>query len=374
MAVIAIVIGTFAWLLGFVSALRTTLSMASDNHKLIVIQRGALSEFNSAFPPDDFNKLSQLADVQPDPSGQGVLISPEVVLQVSLPRLNDPKKSLANVCVRGVLPEKAAKVHTTVKLIEGRDFSVGAPEVIVGEKAGGQFGGLNIGDSVKLGFAGNRDYAVVGRFSAGGGPMDSEIWGYLPSLQSAYGRTVYSSAAVRLRPEANPEDALAQIRGPAIQLSGQTETEYWQTQAANVRLYQNMCYALVAMMGIAAIFAIANTMFSMVAGRTREIAMLKTIGYGRGSILAGFVIEAVLLSLLGGALGCLGCLAYLRAYGNTKDMFGASTFTSLAFEINLSPMLIAIALIAVALVGAVGALFPAWRAATTHAIGALRQV
>lgn len=373
-AVVAIVIGTFSWLLGFVAALRTTLSMASDDHKLIVIQRGALSEFNSAFPPDDFNKLAQLTDVQPDPSGQGVLISPEVVLQVSLPRLNDPGKSWANVCVRGVLPEKARRVHTTVSLVEGRDFSIGAPEVIVGTNAGKQFGGLNLGDSVKLGFAGNREYKVVGRFNAGGGPMDSEIWGYLPSLQSAYGRTVYSSAAARLKPAANPTGALEQIRGPAIQLNGQTETEYWQAQASNVRFYQNMCYTLVTMMGIAAVFAIANTMFSMVAGRTREIAMLKTIGYGRGPILLGFVIESVLLSLLGGILGCLGCLAYLGTYGNTKDMFGANTFTSLAFEINLSPALIAIALVAVAVVGALGALFPAWRAARIQAIGALRQV
>jgi len=373
-AVVAVVIGTFSWLLGFAAALRTTLAMASDDHKLIVIQRGALSESNSAIAPDDFNKLSQLTDVAPDPGGQGTLISPEMVVQVSLPRLNDPKRSLANVCVRGVSPEKALPVHPTVHLVEGRAFSTGAPEVIVGAGASKQFGGLNLGDNVKLGFAGNREYKVVGRFSAGGGPMDSEIWGYLPSLQSAYGRNVYSSAAIRVNPDANPAGTLEQIRGPAIQLSGQTETEYWQAQAANVRAYQFMCYTLVAMMGIAAIFAIANTMFSMVAGRTREIAMLKTIGYGRGPILLGFVIESVLLSLLGGILGCLGCLAYLRSYGNTKDMFGANTFTSLAFEINLSPALIAIALVAVALVGTIGALFPAWRAARTQAIGALRQV
>src|SRR5262245_61419599 len=159
-ALVAIVIGTLCWLLGFAAALQSTLAMASDERKLIVIQRGALSESNSAIPPDDFNKLSQLNDAAPDPRAPGALVSPEMVVQVSLPRLSDPHRSLANVCVRGVLPEKAREVHPTLQLVEGREFSTGAPEVIVGAGAAKQFGGLNLGDRVKLGFAGNRDYTV----------------------------------------------------------------------------------------------------------------------------------------------------------------------------------------------------------------------
>lgn len=367
--VIGIVVGTFVWLLGFGAALRTTLSMASDDHKIIVIQRGALSETNSAIAPDDFNKLAQLTDVDGD------AVSPELLVQVSLPRIRDGGVTFANVAVRGVT-EKAFKVHPKIKINDdgaSRMFSTGTPEVIAGLSAMKQFAGLKLGDSVKLGYGGNREYKVVGFFTAEGGPMESEIWGYLPSLQSAYQRTVYSSAAVRLRPEADPQKTLEQIEGPAIQLSGQTESEYWVKQSDNILFFRNMCFSLVGMMGLAAVFAIANTMFSMVAGRAREIAMLKTIGYGRAPIITGFLIESVLLSLLGGVMGCLGCAVYLWVNGNTKDMFGANTFTTLAFEIHLSPLLIAIALGSVALVGMSGAVFPAWRAAKMQAISALRQ-
>lgn len=371
-AVVGVVVGTFAWLLGFYAALEKSLAMADDDHKVIVIQRGAMSESNSAVALDDYSQLAQLSDVVRDSAG-AALISPEVVVQVSLPRINGGG-GYANVAVRGVLLDRALDVHSRIRLAEGRQFSTGAPEVIVGRAAARQFGGLQLGNRVKLGFASNREYEVVGYFECGGGPAESEIWGYLPSLQSAYGRqSGYSSAALRIRPELAAAATLEQIRGPAIQLSGQTEREYWQAQAANVRFYQTMCGVLVGLMGLAAVFAIANTMFATVAGRVREIGMLKTIGYGPAAILLGFLIESIFLSLLGGVVGCAACAGYLSVAGRQKDMFGANTFTTLAFELELTPALAGLALVSVALVGAAGALIPAWRAATLDPVASLRQ-
>ena len=158
----------------------------------------------------------------------------------------------------------------------------------------------------------------MGFFTAAGGPLESEIWGYLPSLLSAHNRRMYSAAYVRLRDEADPQHTLEQIEGPAIQLTGLTETAYWNSQAGMIRVYLLIVRGLVAVMALAAVFCIANTMFSAVAGRSREVAMLRTIGFSPGQILLGFVIEAVLLALLGGLAGCAACAGWLALVGNTK--------------------------------------------------------
>ncbi len=369
--VIAAVVGVLVWMLGFASALRHSLSQAADAVKLIVLKRGATSESNSAIPPDESNKLAQLADVERDPQSGEPLISPEMLVQVSLPRVRDRGTTFANVAVRGVT-ERAFQVHRSIQ-VNGSLFSTGTPEVIVGATAAKQFGGLAVGQTITLGYGSDRAYRVVGTFTADGGPMESEVWGYLPSLMNAYNRSMYSSVSIRLRSGADTGKALEQIAGPAIQMSGHTERDYWYEQSKNIRLYLGISYSLVAVMCLAAVFSIANTMFAAVAGRTREIAMLRTIGFRPGQILAGFVFEAVLLALPGAALGCLACLIWLATVGNTKDMFGATTFTTLAFEITLTPLIAVTALLAVSLVGAVGAFVPAMRAARVEVVTALRE-
>jgi putative ABC transport system permease protein len=369
--VIAAVVGTLAWLLAFAVALQGSLSVASDNRKLIVIGRGATSETNSALPIADFNKLNQLTDLARDPGSGEALLSPEMTVQVALPRLRDGGRTQANVAVRGVTLQ-AFDVHPTVKPL-GPIFSTGTQEIIVGARTAQQFGGLKLGDVVNLGYGSNRGYTVVGFFTADGGPLESEIWGYLPSLMNAYNRTLYSSAALRLRNGADAAAVVREIAGPAIQLNAQTERDYWDRQSARIRLYMAIVGALVAVMALAAVFSIANTMFTAVAGRTREIAMLRTIGFQRGQILLGFVLEAVLLALLGGIVGCLACAGWFEFVGHTKDMIGATSFTTLAFDIRLTPLIVVIALGVVALVGACGALVPAWRAARLPVVAALRE-
>ena len=369
--VIGAVIAVFSWMLGFEGALRSALDMASSERVLMVLKNGATSESNSAIPIDQFNRLTQLARVARDAQSGEPLVSPEMLVQVSLPRVRDAGQTLANVAVRGVT-DKAFAVHQNITRL-GSSFSTGAPEVIVGRTAAQQFAGLDVGNSISLGYGGDRLYRIVGHFTAGGGPMESEIWGYLPSLMNSYNRSMYSSAGVLLEPDADTDAAIAQIKGPAIELTAFTERAYWAQQSRNIRLYLGIISALVGAMCIAAIFSIANTMFSMVAGRTREIAMLRTIGFSGEKILLGFVIEAVLLSLAGGVLGCAACAAWLALVGNTKDMFGASTFTTMGFEIRLTPLIVAWALGSVALVGAVGAFVPALRAARVEVVSALRE-
>jgi putative ABC transport system permease protein len=368
--VIASVVGVLAWMLGFASALEGSLAVAASADKIVVLKRGATAESNSAIPIEDYNKLTQLTGLASDPEGNS-LISPEMMVQVSLPRVRDGGLTFGNVAVRGVT-QSAFLVHAVVRP-EGPGFSEAEPQVIVGKAAAEQFAGLAVGDSLKLGFGNDRLYRVVGHFSAGGGPVESEVWGYLPSLMNAYNRSMYSSVWLRLAPQADPAEAIGRIEGPAIQMEGQTEADYWEAQSRNVRTYLRVAYVLVTVMSLAAAFSIANTMFSMVAGRTREVAMLRTIGYSRERILTGFVLESVMLSLLGGLLGCAACYLWLEVVSNTKDMFGASTFTTMAFEIRLTPAIVALALLSVSLVGVLGAVIPAWRAAHLGVVAALRE-
>lgn len=369
--VIGTVVGVFSWMIGFASALDRSLSVASERQKLIVLKRGATSESNSAIPVEDYNRLNQLTQIAHDPTTNEPLLSPEMMVQVSLPRIRDGGRTSGNVAVRGVT-QTAFAVHLNVRL-EGRRFSEAEPQVIVGRAAAKQFAGLQLGESISLGFGADRPFRIVGHFSANGAPIESEIWGYLPALMNAYNRSMYSSAWLRLSDGANPDEAIERIKGPAIQLEAQTEADYWDAQSAAIRRYLLVAYILVTVMALAAVFSIANTMFAMVAGRTREIAMLRTIGYSGRQILAGFVIESVFLSMLGGIAGCLACAAWLELVGSTKDMFGATTFTTMAFDIRLTPGTAAAALLLVIAVGAMGAFVPAWRASRLGVVSALRE-
>lgn len=370
--VVAAVIGTFSWMFSFTLALRGTLSVAGDPRKLMVLRGGSTSEAQSAITVPDFNKLSQLTDIAVDEQTGRPLLSPESLVQVSLRRKSDGGKTTANIAVRGVL-DVARQVHRTVKITSGRWFDSGAREIVVGEAAARQFAGLEIGEGLELGFGGDRKYVIVGHFSAAGGPLESEIWGYLPSLLNAYNRTMYSSAGLRLREGADPQAVIAQIEGPAIQLTAMTEAGYWTEQAGRINGYLVVAYVLAAVMFLAAIFAVAITMFSAVAGRTREIGMLRTLGFSRPAIVGGFMLEAVMLCVIGGAAGCAACAAWLAIVGGTKDMYGTSTFSTLAFDIRLTPSAVAGSFGCVALVGLIGALGPAWRASRLHVISVLRE-
>jgi putative ABC transport system permease protein len=369
--VIAAVVGTQAWILGFSVAFNNSLAVASDERKIIVIRRGASAESSSALPVEEFNRLIQLPALAVDADTHEPLVSPELMVQIALPRRRDKGQTTGNVAVRGVTAA-AFRVHDTVKL-QGPLFSKGAQEVVVGVKAAEQFMGLQVGDVIRLGYGNNREYQVVGFFSARGGPLESEIWTYLPSLQSAHNRDTYSSAALRVRDDVDPHKVVEEIAGPAIGLTAQTERDYWQAQTSRIRAYRALVSVLVSVMAIAAAVAVANTMFTLVAGRTREIAMLRTIGFSGRQILTGFVLEAMMLTLAGGVVGCLACQVWLDFVGHAKDMYAATNFTTLAFDIRLTPEIMVCAISTVITLGVAGALVPAWRAARVEVVRALRE-
>ena len=369
--VVAAVVGVFTWLVGFSESVRRSLLTASDPQKLIVLRPAATSESNSAIPVEDYNKLKQVTDLAREPESLEPLISPEMMVQVALPRLRDQGRTWGNVALRGVLPI-ALQIHTNVET-NGKMFAPGSREVLVGATAAKQFGGLEVGQKIQLGFAGDREYTIVGHFTAHEGPLESEIWGYLPSLMNAYNRSMYSSVHLRLTPGADSAKAIEEIKGPAVQLEARTESQYWQEQSANIEKYLVWARRLVRCMAMAVVCSIAITMYATVAGRASEIAMLRIIGYSRAQILAGFMLESLLITALGGIFGSLACLGWLGFMGNTKDMFGTSSFTTLAFEIQLNLATVLWTLGSVVAMGVAGAIFPARRASRIQVIQALRE-
>lgn len=363
---VALVITVFAALMAFAEGVRTALSISGTENNVVVLKQGATAESNSAISIRDANRLTSLQLLASDEQDRP-LISPEVVVMASVTRIDG--SSTSNVAVRGVGP-MAFKVHQDVSLVRGKMFSPGALEVIVGKSILRRFKNVDIGDKVQLGLSNNRHFTVVGIFEADGGALESEIWGYRSVIMDIYRRTQYSSVIVRLSSPYHVDEVVKKIKSPSIGLAGMSERDYYRSQGGSAEIVRRLAGILVVIMGIGAAFAVANAMFAAVAGRTREIATLRAIGFGRSSIMICFILESVLLSLIGGAIGCAISLMF---NGRTLDVLADNTFTMLAFEMTVTPQILVRSMIIALVVGLVGSFQPARRAANLELIEALRD-
>jgi putative ABC transport system permease protein len=213
---------------------------------------------------------------------------------------------------------------------------------------------------------------VAGIFEAGGGVFESEIWGYRSHIMQVYNRRMYSSATVKASSPEAVKALIAYVEGPSVQLTGMSEKDYFEKQTESTKPFLFLSYGLLIFMGIAAGFAVANNMFAMVAGRMREIAMLRAVGFSKRSILVSFLIESLMLALVGGVLGCA---AAIPLQFMSQDMIGGNnTFTAVVFTFDVGPRILATSMTLALVLGVAGAVFPALRAARTPVVTALRQV
>jgi putative ABC transport system permease protein len=222
-AVVAVVVLILAVLLSFAAGIRASLARSGSSLNLIALKPGATAESTSIMINDEVSRLVQTPGVATDAAGQ-LLISPELTTQASIPRLG-PSATMANVAVRGV-DDVAFEVHPEVRIIAGRRFEQGAPEIIVGRAASERYAGLNVGSQVQLGRK-HRIYEVVGEFEANGGAAESEIWGGRTILSDSYFRVI-SSAYLRLTDAAAADAAIEYVRSPAVQLEAKRETDYFE--------------------------------------------------------------------------------------------------------------------------------------------------
>jgi putative ABC transport system permease protein len=360
--VVAAVVVIASMSAGFQAALRAT---GSDNNAIIT-QRGSLSELTSWINIGNAQTIMTDPRIARDSDGTP-LASCEIVVIASKPRKSDNEAT--NITLRGVTPE-AFKVRNGIKLVEGRMFSPGLFEVIVGKKISERVKGLNIGDTLRVQ---RKDFKVVGLFTADGSSFESEMWGDYNALGPAVGRNGgCESLTVRLTNPSVLANFDKDLRAnPQMQVQADSEKTYYANQAGGVAMALKILAGFVGIvMGIGAVFGAMNTMYAIVSQRTREIGTLRALGFSRFSILLSFVMESVLLAFLGGVLGCL---IAIPMNGFTAGTGQTQSFSELAFAFKITPGIVVVGLSFAVLMGFVGGLLPALRASRLPITTALRE-
>jgi putative ABC transport system permease protein len=364
---IAGVVGVLVSVLAMAEGFRHTLASTGRPERVIMLRAGSDSELASGIARDQAVLLGSLPGVARDAGGRP-LLSAELVVMVDLPRRGQTDPN--NVPFRGVGPA-ALDIRDEVRIVEGRPFTRGVREVVVGRKASQQFAGLEVGS--RIGFR-DSDWTVVGIFESGGDVHESEIWADAEVAMSAFRRRGFQSATAALADGsgaglAGLKEAIARDRRLSITVL--REPEYYAKQASILsRLIGVLGYSVAVFMAIGATFGALNCMYSAIASRQVEIATLRAIGFGGAPVVASVMIEALLLALVGGALG--GALAWVYCDGATLSTLNFSTFSQVAFDFRVTRELLAQGLLWALVIGAAGGLLPAVRAARLPVTDALR--
>jgi ABC-type lipoprotein release transport system permease subunit len=363
---IALVVAVFAVLMsmseGFQAALRST--GRPDN--AIVVQRGSGSELTSGVPLEDRNLIMVDERVARDAGGQP-LASWEQVVVLALPRARDGEP--ANVTLRAVT-QRTFEVRGGIRIVEGRSFTPGLDEVIVGRKLTSRIRGLELGGNVKYQ---QKQFRIVGFFESTGAAFESEIWGDYDTFSAIFQRGGGSNSLVLRMKDAGAIPELDRfIRAqPQMQLQALSERQYYEEQAGPLaRVLRGLATFVAVVMGIGAVFGAINTMYAIVAARTREIGTLRALGFSRRSILAAFLIESVMLALVGGAVGCL--LAF-PMNGFSTGTGQTQSFSEIAFNFRITPGIVVTGLLFAVVMGFLGGLLPALRGARLPITSALRE-
>ncbi len=364
---IAGVVLVFLGVLSIAEGFRAAMTEVGDPQTVIVMRAGSDTEMTSGLGGDTARIIMDTPGIERN--AHGAVASPELFVIVGHPTKKDD--SDANVPLRGV-SEAALKVRPTVRIVEGRMLTPGTNEIVVGRAASQQFAGLTIGSTQHWG---QNTWQVVGIFDANGTVAESEIWCDARVLQPAYRRgNSYQSVYVRL---ASPDgfqafkDALT--TNPQISVTAIREPDYYAAQSEVVHtIIRTIGFIIAGLMGIGAVFGAVNTMYTAVATRTREIATLRALGFGGVPVVVSVLTEAVFLALAGGLLG--GLAAWLAFDGYQTSTMNFQSFSQVAFSFAVTPALVGQALMYAVIMGLLGGLFPAVRAARLPIVTALREL
>jgi putative ABC transport system permease protein len=363
---IALVVAVFSVLLSMSEGFKTALRSTGRPDNAMIVQRGSGSELTSGVPLEHRNIIVVDDRVAKSPDGQP-LAAWDWVIVVNLQKKTDGKPT--NVTLRAVTP-RAFEVRGGIKVAEGRSFTPGLDEVIVGRRLTDRIEGMHIGGTVKYQ---QKRFQIVGIFDSQGGALESEIWGDYDTLGAIFQRGSGSSSVVmRMKNAADIPDLDRFIRAqPQMQLQAVSERKYYEDQAGPLAsILRNLATFVAFIMGVGAVFGAMNTMYAIVAARTREIGTLRALGFSRRAILVSFLIESVFLALVGGAVGCL--LAF-PMNGFSTGTGQTQSFSEIAFAFQITPGIVLIGMVFAALMGIVGGLLPAFRGARLPITTALRE-
>ena len=353
------VVGVLIAILAMAAGFKSTLERGGEPDRALVLRGGSTSELSSGLSIDERGVVASMEGV--------LLASPELYVVADVPKR--ATGSDANLIVRGVT-RAAFDLRDEVTIVEGRNFEPGRAELIAGRSAHTEFAGIDVGNTVRLR---QSELTVVGIFEAGGSAYESELWMDLIFAQSSF-RAEGAASSLRLRvdsPERIPELA-EQVEGdPRLDLTVQSEVEFFAAQSeALTNTIETFGSAVATIMAIGAVFAALNTMYTAVVTRTVEIATLRALGFGGLPVVISVMIESLALALLGGALGA--GVAYLVFDGFTASTLNNVSFSQVAFDFAVTPELIQGGVMWAVLLGAIGGLFPAIRAARLPITVALR--
>jgi putative ABC transport system permease protein len=365
---IAGVVIVFVGVLYIAEGFHKAMGTVGDPQTVIVMRAGADTEMTSGLGGDTARIIQDTPGIMRDQNGP--MASPELFVIVSHPSKKADAGD-ANVPLRGV-SAAALAVRPDVKIVEGRMFTPGTTEIVVGRAASQQFAGLTVGSSARWGQA---VWTVVGIFDADGSAAESEIWCDAKVLQPAYRRgNSYQLVYARLE----NVDGFQKFKDtltsdPRVSVTVVREPDYYAGQSEVLQnIIRIIGTVIAALMGIAAVFGAVNTMYTAVASRTREIATLRALGFGNFPIVFSVLAESLVLALIGGAIG--GGLAWAAFDGYQTSTMNFQSFSQVAFAFAVTPALLAKGLSYAVVMGLVGGAFPAIRAARLPVVIGLRQL
>ena len=361
---------------GVVAVLVGVLSIGQGYHQVmeasgsadtaLVLRSGADSEMMSGLSRDQTRIIADTEGIAR--SSDGAVASAELFVIINVPKRSTGTD--ANVPLRGVEP-MAFGVRTDVEIIDGRAFEWGKNEVIVGVGAVREFAGLDLGGTIPVG---RENWEIVGVFAANGSISESEIWTDAGVLQPAYRR---GSSFQAIYAKLESPDAFQGFKDrltadPRLNVKVVRQDEYYEAQSEAITTLVSVLGAIIAgMMGLGAVLGAINTMYSAVSARTREIATLRALGFANGPVVISVLVEALVLALIGGVFGA--AVAYFAFDGFRTATMNFQSFSQVAFAFDVTPALLVMAITYAALIGLVGGLFPAIRAARLPIASALRE-
>jgi putative ABC transport system permease protein len=364
---IAGVVVVFVSVLSIAEGFRAAMAKAGDPQRIIVMRTGSDTEMTSGLSGEDARLIMDTPGILKGSSGP--LASAELFVIVNHPLARSGTD--ANVPLRGVSPN-VLQVRPEVKIVEGRMFETGRNEIVVGRAASRQFMNLSVGNTVRWG---ENSWQVVGVFDANGSVAESELWCDARVLQPAYRRgNSYQSVYARLESIDSFQSVKdAMTADQRLRVTVIREPEYYAEQSRVLQsLVRYVGFAIAGLMGVGAVFGAVNTMYNAVASRTREIATLRALGFKGLPVVISVLTEAVVLSLIGGAIG--GLLAYAAFDGYQTATMNWQSFSQVAFAFAVTPALLAQAMIYATIIGLLGGLLPAWKAARMPVVTALREL
>ncbi|HEY6269503.1 MAG TPA: ABC transporter permease [Candidatus Acidoferrum sp.] len=372
-AIVAVVgiagtVGVFVAMLSLARGFKATLVSSGSEDNAIIMRAGATSEMTGGVTIDTVKIIQDKPGIARGSDGSP-LVTPEVVLVAPIPLISTGTD--ANVEIRGV-SKNVLEIRRNIKIVEGRMFSPGLNEIVVGKNANASYAGLTLGNTIGLGSV---HWKIVGIFDAGGSSFDSDVWGDAHLIGPAFNRPdiYFQSITVRL----TSASALQQLKDaatadPRLNVDVTREIDYYSKQSNRLTTLITVLGGLVAgVMAIGAFFGALNTMYSAVAERGREIATMRALGFGGPSVVFSFVIEALLIAFVGGLVGCI---AVLPLNGLTTGAMNLQTFSHVAFAFKITTELLVKGIVFALVMGVIGGFLPAVRAASLPVASALREL